>query len=83
MSEQGIYTLAHLGSSAKAIRCAKSHDKKDEPFWLPESQINIRQKKLINQRQWVVVAIPSWLAERCGLDASLDGDVLEGYEDDF
>lgn len=78
--EQQLYTLALYGDTPKAILVGKEHGRKHEAFWLPMSQINIRRKELIKMKEYVLVAIPEWLAERNNLDVSLEGDLLEDLE---
>lgn len=70
--EKSVYELMFYSETLNSIKVSKSDD--DVHFYLPKSQIRISKRV----KNMITVSVPLWLAEKEGLDPSLDG---QGYEE--
>lgn len=71
------YTLFAFHDTAAAIMVGKekSDRENDKAFWLPLSQVEVVWDVMSpDGTRSVSLEVPDWLAERCGLDPSLDGE---------
>ena len=42
--------------------------------WVPASQVEVVSRRVVGWNSVIVLEIPDWLADKLGLDASLDAD---------
>jgi hypothetical protein len=78
--EGAIYLLFFASESPKAYLVGRDRIVYGKDlFWLPKSQVALnRESRDKEGNRWGYFDIPNWLAEKCGLDSSLDGEDDEG-----
>lgn len=79
MDDRHQYLLHLHQETGRAFLVSKSEngDRRGSysAFWLPKSQVTeVSRRTLRFGAQQILLEIPEWLAQRNGLDASLDGE---------
>ena len=79
MSLSASYTLIlfHESQNAYLVGREPSDREDDSAFWLPKSRVNMSTSVRKDGIEWGRFEIPDWLAEAKGLDAGLDGELIE------